>query len=141
MTEVIAVADTIPYTVEISDGKHCWKSDEPADAGGGDSGPNPSALLLGSLGACMAITMHMYAARKQWPLAGVTVRLRLSAMEKPASGNEISSQIALAGALSADQRDRLLQIANVCPMHKVLSGTIHIQATLAESIESDADRR
>jgi putative redox protein len=51
-------------------------------------------------------------------------------MEKPALGNEISSQIALAGALNADQRERLLLIANACPMHKVLSGTIHIQALI-----------
>jgi putative redox protein len=136
VTEVTAVSDTIPYSVEISDGKHYWKSDEPSDAGGGDSGPNPSALLLGSLGACMAITLRMYAARKQWPLARVTVRLRMNAMETPALGNEISSQIALAGALSAEQRERLLQIASACPMHKVLTGTIHIQATLAEPVRS-----
>ena len=65
-----------------------------------------------------------------------TVQLRLNAMEKPALGTEISSHIALVGALSADQRERLLQIASACPMHKVLSGTIHIQATLTESIET-----
>ncbi len=63
-----------------------------------------------------------------------TVQLRLNAMEKPALGTEISSHIALVGALSADQRERLLQIASACPMHKVLSGTIHIQPTLTEPI-------
>ncbi|AMO76380.1 MULTISPECIES: OsmC family protein [Pseudomonas] len=118
----------IPYQVSLSDGLHQWLADEPAELGGGNQGPGPFQLLLSSLGACTAITLAMYARRKQWPLDGIQVQLRLS-QEKPGN-SRIARDIGLNGALDDAQRQRLLEIANACPVHKLLSGEIHIDSQL-----------
>ncbi|SAK42865.1 OsmC family protein [Caballeronia temeraria] len=124
---VTASIGNIDYQVRLGDGTHSWIADEPASIGGGDAGPEPASLLLASLGACTSITLKMYAKRKEWPLEGVHVEL---SMKSTADGTNIDRRIALAGALSDEQRERLLQIANACPMHKVLSGAIHIESRL-----------
>lgn len=121
-----------PYTVTISDAQgHQWLADEAAEAGGADAGPSPGQLILSSLGACTLITLQMFAARKEWPLTGAAVEIELNPDGKPAAGRTvIRRNISLAGALSAEQRERLLQVANACPMHKLLTGEIHIDTLL-----------
>jgi putative redox protein len=109
---------------------HRWSGDEPAELGGGNTGPTPHHLLLSALGACTAITLRMYAARKQWPLDGVEVDLAFNPDGKPAAGSDIRRRITLRGALSDAQRARLLQVANACPIHKVLSGEVRIATAL-----------
>lgn len=124
-----SIAD-IPYTVTITDGVHRWLGDETELDGGADAGPTPFQLLLSSLGACTAITLTMYARRKVWPLTAVDVTLDFNPNGKPADGNQIVRHVVLHGELSAEQRQRLVQIANVCPVHKILTGNIVIDTRL-----------
>ncbi|KAA0070670.1 OsmC family protein [Rhodanobacter sp. T12-5] len=128
---VHASSGTVPYTVTLRDDSgHTWLADEPVEAGGADIGPSPHHLLLSALGACTAITLQMYAARKQWPLSAIAVELRFNSAGTPANGNDIARAIALQGDLTDEQRERLLQIANACPIHKVLTGEVRIATTL-----------
>jgi putative redox protein len=125
---VTAHIGSTDFQVVLDDGKHTWLADEPESIGGGDRGPTPVSLLLSSLGACTSITLKMYAQRKGWPLTDVHVAL---AMQTGDDGSTIDRQIVLSGELSAEQRERLLQIANACPVHKILTRSITIRSGLA----------
>jgi putative redox protein len=130
---VTAVSVETDFQVRIEDGTHTWIADEPASAGGGDIGPEPSSLLLSSLGACTNITVRMYAKRKGWPLQAIGVLL---SMKSTADGTVIDRLITLTGPLDDEQRERLLQIANACPMHKILSGAIRIDSRVDAGVRS-----
>ena len=120
------------YTVELSDDLgHRWLGDEPEDMGGANAGPSPERLLLSALGTCTAVTLSMYAQRRQWPLAGVKVELAFNPDGKPEAGTDITRRIELLGELDDAQRQRLLQIANACPIHKALTGEVRIETALA----------
>lgn len=118
----------IPYQVTLSDGLHQWLADEPQALGGGDGGPTPHQLLLSALGACTAITLSMYARRKAMPLSGIGVELSFA--DDKAAPVRMVRNIRLSGELSAEQRQRLLEIANACPVHKLLTGEIAIASQL-----------
>lgn len=131
-SHVTAVSVSAPYLVNLDDhAGHQWRADEPRSAGGDDQGPNPHQLLLSSFGACTAITLRMYAASKGWALTGVEVDVQFNPDGDPPQGvNNIRRRIALKGELTGEQRQRLLEIAERCPIHKVLTGEIRIASSL-----------
>ena len=132
ITRVHARATDTDYIVELSNpAGHRWRADEPAALGGGDTAPDPMQLVLSALGACTAITLRMYAKRKGWALDQVEVDLALNPSGKPDSGNDIVRRLTVNGELDDSQRQRLVQIANACPVHKLLAGEIRIDTALA----------
>ena len=115
------------FQVLLDDGKHTWIADEPESAGGGNRGPDPVTILMSSLGACTSITLKMYAQRKGWALADVRVAISLETGDE---GSTIDRRIVLEGDLTDEQRERLLQIANACPVHKILTNNVSIRTGL-----------
>ena len=125
---------------DLLNGRHRLVADEPRAVGGEDAGPNPYELLLMSLGACTSMTLRLYARRKQLPLTRVAVRLRHSRIHaqdcadcetKAGFIDRIEREIEIEGALNPQQRQRLLEIANMCPVHRTLMGEISIITKLA----------
>jgi putative redox protein len=123
---------------EIEAGAHRFLADEPVAVGGDDSGPNPYDLLLAALGACTAMTLHLYAERKALPLDRAIVRLRHgrihaadceSCETKEGMIDRIERGIVLEGTLDAQQRARLLEIADKCPVHRTLTSEVDIRTT------------
>jgi len=128
MTRITSHIGATPYQVTHRNDRFDWLADEPTEEGGGDTGPAPFELLLSSLGACTSITLKMYAARKGWALTEVDVSLTLASDD---IGSTIERRITLHGELDDAQRARLLQIANACPVHKLLNRPIKVDSSLA----------
>ena len=129
------------FAQNIAVRQHQLKSDEPIEAGGTDTGPSPYDLLLSALGSCTSMTISLYARRKQWPLENVTVRLHHSRIyaadcadceTRTGMLDRIEREIILTGPLTEEQRTRLLQIANKCPVHRTLTSEIKIDSWLAQ---------
>jgi uncharacterized OsmC-like protein/alpha/beta superfamily hydrolase len=119
------------YHTDVLIGTHSLVADEPESVGGTDAGPTPTGLLLAALGACTTITLRMYADRKQWPLEEVGVRLQHKKIKTgDPKTDEISQTLELAGPLNAEQRERLLQIARRCPMHRALETGVAMPISL-----------
>jgi putative redox protein len=116
----VATSTGADYRVDIRAGRHPLAADEPESVGGADTAPTPIGLLLSALGSCTAITLRMYAQRKQWPLDGVRVHL---AYEKgPDKAARITRRIELMGDLDDTRRARLLEIADRTPVTRALRG-------------------
>jgi putative redox protein len=127
-TVIVAKGPSGKYQQTVQIGPHSFTADEPNEVGGDDAGPTPHEILLASLGACTSITLHMYATRKGWSLKTVTVGLE-DQMQPDAY--VIRRTIHLEGDLTDEQRSRLLEIANKCPVHRTLTGEIRIESALA----------
>ena len=133
---VVVRGSAAGFAQEIHAGRHRLVSDEPVSAGGTDTGPSPYDLLLAALGACTSMTVGMYARRKAWPLEEVTVHLRHSKIHaadcaecetKEGMLDRIERDIHFDGPLTDEQRSRLLEIANKCPVHRTLTSEIEIE--------------
>lgn len=117
---------TAHYKTVLSNGRHEIIADEPIELGGTDEGFSPNELLCSALAACTCITLRMYADRKAWPLTDVMAHITLE-RNKETNTTHINRQISLIGDLTEEQKMRLLNIANQCPIHKILTNSIVIE--------------
>ncbi len=117
-----------PYTTQLRFADHLLVADEPVALGGANKGPSPMEVALGALGACTAITLRMYANRKGWAVDRLAVRVHQRVADDKVP--EIVRDIRLSGALDAEQRARLLDIANKCPVHKLMTENKRVLTSL-----------
>lgn len=123
------------FRAEVAAGAHAFVVDEPVSLGGTDLGPTPYELIDAALGACTAITVQMYARRKDWPLEDVLVRVdhrreRVAAPppgEPPGRADHVRLEVELRGPLTPEQRRRLLEIADRCPVHRTLEAGVAME--------------
>ncbi len=140
-TVVVAENRRGRFGQDVTVGRHTLLADEPAPIGE-DTGPSPYDLVLAGLGACTSMTLRMYADRKKWPLDGVTVSLRHSRIHaedcehcETETGHldRVERSIELVGDLDEEQRGRLLEIADRCPVHRTLHGEVDVVTTAVEA--------
>jgi putative redox protein len=139
---VIVEGDAAGFAQQITAGVHQFSADESLAVGGTQTGPDPYQLLLAALGSCTSMTVAMYARRKQWPLVRVRVQLAHSKIwaqdcadceTKEGKIDRIDRVIGLEGDLTPDQRQRLVEIAEKCPVHRTLVSEVSIVTRLTES--------
>ncbi|WP_263840390.1 bifunctional alpha/beta hydrolase/OsmC family protein [Salinibacter sp.] len=127
------------YRTAIQAGRHALVGDEPESVGGDDDGPTPYGFLLSALGSCTGMTLRMYADRKEWPLDETIVRLSHEKVHaedcedcdtEQGQVDRITREIEIRGRLSDDQRERLFEIANKCPVHRTLLGDVDVRSSL-----------
>ena len=128
------------FRVDITNGTHTWRADEPLDLGGDNTGPNPYDLLLGALAACTSITMSMYAKRKSIDISSLSVEYSYDRVhaddceqcDDSHSGmvDRVTSRIFIDGDFDEDARKRLMDIAQRCPVHKTLEKGIVFDETV-----------
>ena len=109
--------------------EHRLTADEPPEHGGDDDGPNPQELLAASLASCTAITMEMYAARKGWNIGDVVVDVDYEPSQR-GSPTKFTMTVQLPKELPEEQRERLMQIAAKCPVHRTLEGEVMFEERL-----------
>ncbi|CAN5603889.1 OsmC family protein [soil metagenome] len=125
---VKATIGEIPYKTEVEYNGKIFISDEPESKGGQNFGPTPSQLLASSLATCAAITLRMYVNRKQWQVEEISV---VVSFRQENNITKFIVKIEVEGNLEDTARERLLQIAKLCPIHKILTNTIEIDTQLS----------
>lgn len=127
MSTAIAKISESHYTTELSTSVHEFIADEPKDKGGAAKGPSPIELLAASLASCTVITLRMYIDRKEWDVKSINAEVKIDISNKVTS---IERSLSFNGELDKKQRERLLVIANKCPVHKILEQPIEIETKL-----------
>lgn len=136
--DVVVHGTSASFVQKVVVGRFDFVADEPVNVGGTDSAPTPYDYLLAALGTCTSMTIGLYARRKQWPLENITVSLhhsRIHAQDcadcetKVGLLDRIAVQIELSGALTAEQRAKLMEVALKCPVHRTLTSEIKIQVS------------
>jgi putative redox protein len=136
LPQVIVRGNASGFAQEIQIGSHGLSADEPVSAGGTETGPSPYDLLLAALGSCTSMTISLYARRKSWLLEEVTVLLSHSKIyaadcaeceTREGKIDRIEREIKLTGQLTAEQRSKLMEIADKCPVHRTLTSEINIR--------------
>ncbi|MEO3407427.1 OsmC family protein [Mucilaginibacter sp. CAU 1740] len=122
-----AVIARSQYQTIVTSGGHALVADEPVKSDGTDTGMNPFSLLLASLASCTVITLRMYINRKMWPIDEIRADIE---MFKTPNGTRIETKLSFKGEINAEQRERLLKIADACPVHKILVGNIAINTVI-----------
>ena len=144
-TEVVVRGSGLGFAQQISARSHRLVADEPISSGGSDTGPTPYDFLLAALGSCASMTVALYARRKTWPLEQVTVRLRHARIHaadcaecetKAGRLDRVEWTVQFSGTLTGTQRARLLEIAQMCPVHRTLRSEIDIPAPAVVEDES-----
>lgn len=121
------------YQQAVTIGQHQLIADEPLSVGGGDAGPAPFDFVMAGLGACTSMTLRMYAERKGLAVTRIAVALSHDTVQIDGiPRNRIQRNITLEGNLSAEQRQRMLEIANKCPVHRALSQSIQVESALSD---------
>jgi putative redox protein len=142
---VVARTGASGYRTEVLANGHSCVADEPESVGGTNTGPSPYELLAAALGACTTMTLRMYADRKDWPLQAVQARLEHSkvhcddcadADNRRSRIDHFSREITVEGPLDDEQRQRLLQIADRCPVHRTLHSDVKVTTTLSGATEA-----
>ena len=137
LPQVIVRGDSAGFAQAVEIGPHRFAGDEPVAFGGTDTGPSPYDLLLASLGTCTSMTISFYARRRGWPLESVTVSLHHSKIHaidcaecetKEGKIDRIQREIHLTGPLTDEQRSKLMEIADRCPVHQTLTSEINIRS-------------
>ena len=126
------VLGTEDYRTRITSRTHEFFIDEPGTLDGGDTAQDPYETLLGALGACKAITLRMYAKRKGWDLQEVRLDLEHSRPNGRGNPEQIDVSISVKGDLDEDQRKRLKEIANACPVQKTITGELSVNSILED---------
>ena len=124
------------FQQEVLIGRHRLVADEPVTIGGDDAGPAPYDFLMAGLGACTSMTLRMYAERRSLSLTRVAVGVSHEKVDipgQPGKADRFLRTITVDGDLDDEQRAKLLEIANKCPVHRTLSGQIIIDTELSES--------
>lgn len=127
------------YQAMVRVGRHAFLADEPVDAGGDDAGPTPYDLVAAGLGACTTMTLRMYADRKGWPVTGLSARVSHAKAhaddcencEQDRRIDVFEREISITGDLTAEQRARMIEIADKCPVHRTLEGKAHVRTRIA----------